>query len=303
MQPVKMTDELIRDIMQEFYSQASTLGNLQTDKFSFNKNFSKSAKDAVEVNFTLEAYHEMCALIDHFSTEVAWHGLVKRIDKTHFQIFKILVYPQKVTGGTVNTDQSKYAGWRDNLDNDSFNSLRFQGHSHVNMSTTPSSVDMDKQWEMIDSFNDNTYYIFMIWNKRREYNVRVVDMADNIIYSGDDVKVTIGDLDMKGFLEEAKALVEESAPPTYNYNYGSTYGANAKTYPGGSFVGSSSTATAKTAETKPSNPTLRTVTGAAAPKVNKENESNLMGYYKKNPNELADNWNFSCLPYADALSN
>ena len=54
MQPVKMTDEIIRDVMQEFYSQASALGNLQTDKFSFNKNFSKSAKDAVEVNFTLD---------------------------------------------------------------------------------------------------------------------------------------------------------------------------------------------------------------------------------------------------------
>ena len=96
MQPIKMTDEIIRDVMQEFYSQASVLGNLQTDKFSFNKSFSKPAKDAVEVNFTLEAYHEMCALIDHFSTEVAWHGLVKRLDKTHFQVTKILIYPQKV---------------------------------------------------------------------------------------------------------------------------------------------------------------------------------------------------------------
>ena len=50
MQPIKMTDEIIRDVMQEFYSQASVLGNLQTDKFSFNKSFSKPAKDAVEVN-------------------------------------------------------------------------------------------------------------------------------------------------------------------------------------------------------------------------------------------------------------
>ena len=111
MQPIKMTDEIIRDVMQEFYSRASVLGNLQTDKFSFNKSFSKPAKDAVEVNFTLEAYHEMCALIDHFSTEVAWHGLVKRLDKTHFQITKILIYPQKVTGATVNTDQEEYTKW------------------------------------------------------------------------------------------------------------------------------------------------------------------------------------------------
>nr|DAG49305.1 MAG TPA: hypothetical protein [Caudoviricetes sp.] len=303
MQPIKMTDEIIRDVMQEFYSQASVLGNLQTDKFSFNKSFSKPAKDAVEVNFTLEAYHEMCALIDHFSTEVAWHGLVKRLDKTHFQITKILIYPQKVTGATVNTDQEEYTKWLYALKDEEFNAVRFQGHSHVNMATNPSGVDMQNQWDMINQLNSTDYYIFMIWNKRREYNVRVIDMADNVIYSGSDVKVTIGALDMKGFLEEAEALVKK---PTPVYNHGTTYGSNARTYPGGSFVGTTSTATTKSAEkteTEASNPALKTVTGAAAPKVNKGNESNLMGYYKKNPNELSANWNSSCLPYADALSN
>lgn len=270
MQPIKMTDEIIRDVMQEFYSQASVLGNLQTDKFSFNKSFSKPAKDAVEVNFTLEAYHEMCALIDHFSTEVAWHGLVKRLDKTHFQVTKILIYPQKVTGATVNTDQEEYTKWLYALKDEEFNAVRFQGHSHVNMATNPSGVDMQNQWDMINQLNSTDYYIFMIWNKRREYNVRVIDMADNVIYSGSDVKVTIGALDMKGFLEEAEALVKKPAEKT---------------------------------ETETSNPALKTVTGAAAPKVNKENESNLMGYYKKNPNELLANWNSSCLPYEDALSN
>ena len=121
--------------------------------------------------------------------------------------------------------------------------------------------------------------------------------------NGSDVKVTIGALDMKGFLEEAEALVKKPAPV---YNYGTTYGSNAKTYPGGSFVGTTSAAATKSAEkteTKTSNPALKTVTGAAAPKVNKENESNLMGYHKKNPNELLANWNSSCLPYEDALSN
>lgn len=212
MQPVKMNDELIQGILQEFYAQASALGNLQTDKFSFNKNFSKPAKDAVEVNFTLEAYHEMCALIDHFSTEVAWHGLVNRIDKTHFQITKILVYPQQVTGATVNTDQEKYTTWLYELDDESFNTLRFQGHSHVNMGTSPSGVDMQNQWDLIETLSSEDYYIFMIWNKRREYNVRVVDMADNAIYSGDDVKVTIGEADTKGFLEQAEA-------PKAGHNY------------------------------------------------------------------------------------
>lgn len=303
MQPVKMTDEIIRDVMQEFYSQASALGNLQTDKFSFNKNFSKSAKDAVEVNFTLEAYHEMCSLIDHFSTEVAWHGLVKRLDKTHFQVTKILIYPQKVTGATVNTDQEEYTKWLYALNDEEFNAVRFQGHSHVNMATNPSDVDMRNQWDMINQLGSNDYYIFMIWNKRREYNVRVIDMADNVIYSSDDVKVTIGSLDMKSFLEEAEALVKKPAP-TSNYNgssYGGIYGANARTYPGGSFVSTTSTSSTRSAAKTETTPTLKTVTGSAAPKVGKDKQSNLMEYYERNPDELTSCWNSSCSPYLDAI--
>lgn len=325
MQPVKMNDELIQGILQEFYAQASALGNLQADKFSFNKNFSKPAKDAVEVNFTLEAYHEMCALIDHFSTEVAWHGLVNRIDKTHFQITKILVYPQQVTGATVNTDQEKYTTWLYELDDESFNTLRFQGHSHVNMSTSPSGVDMQNQWDLIDTLSSEDYYVFMIWNKRREYNVRVVDMADNVIYSGDDVKVTIGEADTKGFLEQAEALVQKPVTTTYsgynngyngNYNgaaYSGSYSAGTTACRGGAFVGNTNTAAASTkakAETKPAattNPALKTVTGGAAPKIDsaKSNgsESNLMKYYQENPNDLVNNWNSSCYPYADAFQD
>lgn len=311
MQPIKVNQQVINEVLTNVYTQLGNLNILKTERLSINKLLSKPAKDAVEVNFTPEAYHEMCLLIDHFDTEVAWHGLVDRIDQSHFRITKILVYPQKVTGGTVNTDQGKYARWQDRLDDESFSKLRFQGHSHVNMSTNPSSVDMDKQWEMINSFGDNVFYIFMIWNKKRSYNVRVVDMAENVIYSGDDVKVTIGDIDMKEFLAEAEALVEKP-----NYSYTGGYGAGKSTYAGGEFVGKATSATGTTGivppttaktETKPAvtpaSLCLKTVTGGAAPKVPaaKNGQSNLMNYYQKNQDELVNNWNASCYPYADTI--
>lgn len=308
MQPIKMNDQLIRDVLQEFYAQASALGTLQTDRFSFSKNFSKPAKDAVEVNFTLEAYHEMCALIDHFNTEVAWHGLVNRIDKTHFQITKIMIYPQTVTGATVNTDQAEYTKWLYAHNDEEFNAIRFQGHSHVNMGTTPSGVDMQNQWDVIDQLGPEDYYIFMIWNKSRSYNVRVVDMADNVIYSGDDVKVTIGDLDMKSFIEEAEGLVKKQVATytSYTGSYGGNYNgaASTKTYAGGEFVGKTNhtetqTGSAKTAQkVTPASPSLKTVTGGAAPKINQpKGRSNLKEYYDKNPDELTSNWNSSCYCY------
>lgn len=302
MQPIKMSDDLIRSVLQEFYAQASAIGNLETDRFTFNKNFSTTVKDAVEVNFTLEAYHEMCLLIDHFNTEVAWHGLVNRIDKTHFQITKIMIYPQKVTGSTVNTDQEEYTKWLYAHDDEEFNTIRFQGHSHVNMATNPSGVDVQNQWDMINQLGPNDYYIFMIWNKSRSYNVRVVDMAENVIYSGADVKVTIGDINADGFLEEAEALVKKP-----NYSYTGGYSANAKTYAGGEFVGKTNSAPAasaakieKESAAKSASPTLKTVTGGAAPKIGKS--SNLMEYYKQNPDDLSNNWNSSCYPYCDALN-
>lgn len=161
----------------------------------------------------------------------------------------------------------------------------------------------------------------MIWNKRREYNVRVVDIADNAIYSGDDVKVTIGEADTKGI-----SRTGGSARPKAGHNhiqwlqrqlqwcsllrqlqrgYSSLSGRRVR--------GNTNTAAASTktkAETKPAattNPALKTVTGGAAPKIDsaksKGSESNLMKYYQENPNDLMNNWNSSCYPYADAFQD
>ena len=145
-------------------------------------------------------------------------------------------------------------------------------------------------------------------------------MADNAFYSGDDVKVTIGEADTKGFLEQAEALVQKPVTTTYsgNYNgaaYSGSYSAGTTAYQGGAFVGNTNTAAASTkptakAETKPAattNPALKTVTGGAAPKIDsaksKGSESNLMKYYQENPNDLMNNWNSSCYPYADAFQD
>ena len=41
----------------------------------------------------------------------------------------------------------------------------YAGHSHVNMGTSPSSVDLNHQEEILRMLGDNDFYIFMIWNK------------------------------------------------------------------------------------------------------------------------------------------
>ena len=66
------------------------------------------------------------------------HGTVLRTensksDSNEFIVEDIFVYPQEVTGSTVTTDQEAYSKWLYELDDDIFNNLRMQSHSHCNM--------------------------------------------------------------------------------------------------------------------------------------------------------------------------
>ena len=291
MKPINITEQVVEDMAREFIQELYKTGKIKTDTFSYKKNFSSVKKDAVEVNFTYEAYSQMFALIDHFDCEVAWRGIVNRIDKTHFQITKILLYPQTVTGTTVDTDQEEFSKWFQALPAETIRNLRFQGHSHVDFGVSPSSRDMDDQWRFIDGLKPTSYQIFMIWNKKRQYNVRVIDLADNVIYEGADVKVTVGDFDPTRFLEDADKTVRRRA--MYVANAVTNYGA----YGAGTYYGKAVTPQ----ETHPQTaaPQVKTVTGAAAPKVEGSSDTRypLADYYKENPKDLEDYWNSSCFPY------
>lgn len=160
MKPINITEQVAADMAREFIQELYKTGRVKTDSFSYKKNFASVKKDAVEVNFTYEAYSQMFALIDHFDCEVAWRGIVNRIDKTHFQITKILLYPQTVTGTTVDTDQEEFSKWFQALPVETIRNLRFQGHSHVDFGVTPSSRDMEDQWRFIDGLKPTSYQIF-----------------------------------------------------------------------------------------------------------------------------------------------
>lgn len=176
------------------------------------------------------AWEKMQLLVKEFDKEVAWHGIAERCEeKDTYLISDILVYPQEVTGSTVTTDQSKYENWLMSHDDEVFNNIRMQGHSHVNMAVSPSSVDLSLYERILDQLSSDMFYIFMIWNKRGEKTVKIYDLRENILFETADVTVTIkGMEDMTEFLEEAKELV---VTKTYNYGgYGT--GAHPYHYPG-----------------------------------------------------------------------
>lgn len=235
--PLKLTENQIDTILAEIKEK------LLKQKAS-DKEIKIAYKVAFETNqkanliFSPTAYGKMMTLIMGFDSEVAWHGTVTR-DGNDFTVDDILVYPQEVTGVTVNTDQAAYEKWLMSLDDDAFNTVRMQGHSHVNMSVSPSSVDEEHQEKILDQLGDNDYYIFLIGNKKMDIYAVIYDMQNNVVFTPRDVKMYIGDqeYDPCTFLVQAKGLVNHKTTTSY------------KTFRGASAIASSPSKDTKVSST------------------------------------------------------
>lgn len=228
---IKITPEYMDECRAEF-EKALSLAKLSDGKLNYTKVFSGGDKKAV-VYFTVTAWAKMVLLIKEFDKEVAWHGVAHRMGEVEgeiplntgareYIITDIVVYPQTVSSATVEMDTEKYAKWlMENADDERFNHLFMQGHSHVNMTPTPSSVDLNHQEEILEMLGEHDFYIFMIWNKSFASNIKVYDMDVNTLYENGDVTVKLLDEDdsLDEFLKGAKSMVEDRV---YHYQNCST---------------------------------------------------------------------------------
>lgn len=208
---IKFTPELIDEMREEFEKQLKS-AKLVDGRFSFIKSFNSSA-DKAELVFSELAYLKMKALVDMADKEVAWHGVTERGDGNEYRVSDIMVYPQTVTGATVDMDQAEYAKWIENgiLSGDArFDHVHMQGHSHVNMAVSPSSTDLEHQREILGMVRDGGFYIFMIWNKKGDHNIWIYDLAKNKVFENADITVKIDEEDngISKFLREAKEMVK-----------------------------------------------------------------------------------------------
>ena len=224
---ITLPQEILNQYTQEFYEILRT-GKFSDGKINFTKTLGTVDRKAT-VLFTEMAWQKMQTLIREFDKEVAWHGVAERCEeKDTYLISDILVYPQEVTGSTVTTDQNEYEMWLMKQEDDVFNNIRMQGHSHVNMSTSPSSVDLNLYDGILSQLDSDMFYIFMIYNKRGEKTVKLYDLRENILFETADVTVAVKEVgDLTGFLEEAKELVV-----TKTYNYGTGVKTDGNAYPG-----------------------------------------------------------------------
>lgn len=243
---IRMTPEIqseCRAAFMEEFEKALSVSKFSDGKLSFTKSFGTINRKA-RVYFHEEAWLKLTALMREFSKEVAWHATAYRIpgDNDEYLIKDILVYPQAVTSSTVDMDVEKYAQWLQQgimADDDRFNHLNCQMHSHVNMGVFASATDVQHQEEILAQLGDDDFYIFMIWNKSLNVYIRIFDMKKNILFETTDCEWSVLDnvIGMQQFITDSKKLVEEksyqyASARGGNYNYCSGGGYNHQNYSG-----------------------------------------------------------------------
>ena len=190
MRILKMTETNKKRILKDVAAQLESL-TVIPDKLSLDLSTSKKITNITpKIIFTDKAADKIWELVDACEKEIAWHGLVTK-EKNTYTIYDILVFPQEVTASTATAKEEEYVMWMNELDDETFNHMRFHGHSHVNMGVTPSAIDTDYQQTLANTVQD--FYIFGIFNKKRSYNLYLYDTEQNLLFETKDLKTTLND--------------------------------------------------------------------------------------------------------------
>ena len=211
---INLTDDIRRQLIEEFTQKLSTM-KIADGKLTYSKKIDeKQVTERMKVVFTPTAYTKMMMLVMSYTSEVGWHGLVQRVNEHEFLITDIVVYPQYVTGATVNTDQAEYEKWGLTFSGEQYNQLRFHGHSHVNFAPTPSATDMQHREGIVSDLLADGFYIFMIVNKKRNFTVAIYDMPSNTLYETADVDVVLQGDDIEAFMKDSEQKVKSKFAST-----------------------------------------------------------------------------------------
>jgi len=190
-------------------------------------NFTEEIKstEKLKIYYTPEAFSKTVRLIMSHSTEIAWHCLVRKKDK-NYEVYDVLSYPQTVGPAHVHVKMGRtygdgkpkdptkyYTDWYNevvlSMPEEEERNLCGQCHSHVNMGTTPSSVDLTQQKEELELKGRQGYYLFQIWNKKLEVNSFLYDLDAGILYEQKDIDVVVEEDD---FTSMSHKMLTEPEP-------------------------------------------------------------------------------------------
>ena len=224
MRPLKLSEEQKMNIYCDFLSRLETTlnnynGEVKDDSITVKTGLNSVASDKITIKYTREAYLRMQALVDSFNTEVMWYGLSEKTGEKEYKIYDVRMCKQYVTGTKVDTEDEDTLEFYDELSEEELNHLRFQAHSHVRMSTSPSGTDTQNQQDIVQSLSGQGYYIFQIWNKSGDINTCLYDIDGNTYYDRKDIDLVIEDSmgSLKDFVSYAETLVLEKKYPYQTY--------------------------------------------------------------------------------------
>lgn len=219
---ITYTETQIDEILKELESKLRN-GKLASGTIALTQD---KLHEKATVYFTPQAWTKTFALVDELPGEVGWNGIAKRIDIGEYVVEDVLVYPQEVTAATVETDTEELMDWQMELSDEEFANLRFQGHSHVKMSVTPSTTDKDNRELLMSQHkvSDDTdyFFIFAIFNKDKKISGEIYDFRDNVIYEDTDITfIPIDDVgnSISDWLKESLKLVKKPVPKVTTSTY------------------------------------------------------------------------------------
>ena len=179
--------------------------------FKFEKTVSMTPQEKIVIRFTPQAYLRCLQMVKDFSSEIGWYGLIEKVNSVTYRVYDIIVCDQKVSGSRVITDDEDVAKFYTELDPKKGKFMHFQAHSHVNMGTTPSSIDLENQKSTVMNMSGHGFYLFQIWNKNLDINSFLYDLDANLFYDRDDILVVVEDDEfdtMSEFINNAKDKVK-----------------------------------------------------------------------------------------------
>lgn len=185
------------------------------------------------IYISADAYNDMLILVDEVAKEVSWLGTAG-VTENGYLIEEVFLVKQEVGHTVTDMDEDGIASLGMELmaqpdGDEKVNKLRFWGHSHVDMSTSPSSQDNSQ----MDLFKDNgcDWFIRGIANKKGKIEFAFYDFTKSIIYNDVpwSLHYEIDDGRREKWVKEIDEKVEEIAIVSYakGFGYGvSGYGAN-----------------------------------------------------------------------------
>lgn len=201
---------IIKDVVDTVRKQVEDYEDKVNDtSLTIKYDFVKKADQKIKILFTPQAYLRSLELVKSFASEIGWYGLIRRVSPLVFEVYDILVCKQQVNGARVVTEDQDAIEFFESLTDEQAEFIHFQAHSHVNMATTASTVDLDNQASTIQNMGNQGFFLFQIWNKNLDINSYLYDLDNNILYDRNDVEIIVEDSEYgssKDFVDYAKSL-------------------------------------------------------------------------------------------------